>query len=131
MVSVGLGIGRGGRTYKVKVETLLGHLRKNRERHASIVEKAQAKFREMVAARLEEMLALAKEGKKVQVKVGLAVPTCHTREYDTAIGLLEMTLEAGEETVEIDSDEYERFVMDSWEWVERFTTSNRAYVGDL
>jgi hypothetical protein len=125
---MGLGIGRGGRTYKVKIETLLGYLRDNRANHAAIVEKAQAKFREKAIARLEEMLTLAKNGEPVDVKVGLVVPTCHIREYDTAIGLLAMTQEAGEEFVEIDSDEYERFVMDRWEWVERFTTSNRAYL---
>jgi len=125
-----MGIGRG-RTYKVKIDTLLGHLKKNREEHVGIVEEAQAAFREKVIARLDRMLTSAKAGEQINVEVGLRVPTRHTDAFDNAIGLLEMTKEAGEDTIEIDSGEYERFVRNCWEWTGVFAESNRGYSSRL
>ena len=121
-----MGIGRG-RTYKVKIDTLLGHLKKNREEHVEIVEEAQAAFRAKVITRLDAMLAAAKNGEKINVKVGLRVPTKHTDAFDNAIGLLEMTQKAGEDTIEIDAGEYERFVRNNWEWTDDFRHSNAGY----
>jgi len=125
-------IGMGhGRTYKVKISTLLGHLKKNRGEHVAIVEEAQLAFRKKVITRLDALLALAKSGEKINLQVGLRVPTRHTDAFDNAIGLMEMTTDAGEETIEIDSGEYERFVRNRWEWTDEFTDSNRAYSSRL
>jgi hypothetical protein len=121
-------IGRGhGRTYKVKISTLLTHLRTNRDEHVAIVEEAQAKFRELAIKKLDLMLQDAKSGKGIRTRLGLDVPSVHTDAFDNAIGILEMTQEAGEETIEIDAGEYERFVRNNWEWTQEFNASNRAY----
>ena len=121
-------IGRGhGRTYKVKVETLLEHLKKNRDEHVAIVEEAQANFRKKVIERLDTMLTAAKAGEKFSVEVGLKIPTKHTDAFDNAIGILEMTMEAGETTIEIDAGDYERFVRNCWEWTDSFRHSNSGY----
>lgn len=85
-------IGRGhGRTYKVKIATLLGHLRKNKEDHVEIVEEAQAEFRKLAIAEIESMLTDARSGKGISTHLSLEVPTVHTDAFDNAIGLLEMT----------------------------------------
>jgi hypothetical protein len=122
-----MGVGRGGRTYPVLIGTLLTHLKQNREEHVEIVEEAQANFRKLAIEKLDGMLDDAKSGKNISTSLGLKVPTVHTDAFDNAIGLLQMTQEAGEEKIEIDSDEYERFVRNNWEWTDRFVTSNRAY----
>jgi hypothetical protein len=125
-------IGRGhGRTYKVNIETLLGHLRENRDEHVEIVEEAQANFRKLAIQKLDMMLADARTGKPIRTKLGLDVPSVHTDAFDNAIGLLEMTMEAGEKTIEIDAGEYERFVRNNWEWTEEFRFSNRTYSSKL
>ena len=126
-----LGRGRGGRTYKVKIETLLGHLRKNRDNHVAIVEEAQASFRELAIARLDTMLAEARANKKIATHLGLDVPSVHTDAFDNAIGLLTMTMEAGETIIEIDADEYERFVRNNWEWTHEFVASNKRYSSQI
>jgi len=121
-------IGRGhGRTYKVNIITLLTHLKKNRDEHVEIVEEAQAAFRKLAIEKLDAMLADAKSGKNIRTSLGLKVPTIHTDAFDNAIGILEMTQEAGETTIEIDAGEYERFVRNCWEWSETFSTSNSGY----
>ena len=125
-------IGRGhGRTYKVKIDTLLGHLRKNKEDHVEIVEEAQAEFRKLAIEEIESMLKDARSGKGISTHLSLEVPTVHTDAFDNAIGLLEMTKEAGEEIIEIDSGEYERFVRGNWEWTDQFRTSNARYSNKL
>ena len=121
-------IGRGhGRTYKVKIETLLGHLKKNREEHLSIVEEAQANFRKLAIQKLDAMLQDAKSGHAIRTHLGLTVPSIHTDAFDNAIGILEMTADAGEDYIQIDAGEYERFVRNNWEWTEKFRTSNGGY----
>ena len=121
-----MGIGRG-RTYKVKIDTLLGHLKTNRDEHVEIVEEAQAEFRRLAIEKLDGMLADARSGKGISTSLGLKVPTIHTNAFDNAIGLLEMTAEAGEKIIEIDSGEYERFVRNCWEWTDQFRASNAGY----
>lgn len=121
-------IGRGhGRTYKVKIDTLLTHLRKNRDEHVEIVEEAQAEFRRLAIQKLDSMLQDAKSGKGISTSLGLKVPSVHTDAFDNAIGILEMTKEAGETTIEIDAGEYERFVRNCWEWTDAFILSNKGY----
>jgi len=121
-------IGRGqGRTYKVKISALLEGLQKNRKEHLQIVEEAQAKFRELAIEKLDQMLQDAKNNKGIQTRLGLDVPTIHTDAFDNAIGLLQMTADAGETIIEIDSGEYERFIRNNWEWTQTFRHSNSTY----
>lgn len=115
------------RTYPVKVDELLEILRRNREDHLSIVEEAQANFRERVIARLDSMLAEARAGRVDRLEVGLSIPRNFVEHFDNAIGLLEMTQRAGTEEVEISASEYKRFVQNQWNWTKEFNTSNAAY----
>ena len=126
-----LGHGRGGRTYKVLISDLLTTLKKNRAEHVEIVEEAQAAFREQFIKKLDLMMADAKAGKPIDTHIGMRVPSAHTGAFDNAIGLMEMTQRAGEETIEIDAGEYERFVRNRWEWTEDFNVSNAPYSNKL
>jgi hypothetical protein len=121
-------IGRGhGRTYKVNISELVDTLKKNREEHVEIVEEAQAEFRKLATAKIEQMLEDARSGKGIQTSLGLKVPSIHTDAFDNAIGLMEMTMRANETVIEIDAGEYERFVRNNWEWTSEFVASNRRY----
>ena len=125
-------IGRGhGRTYKVNISELVQTLKKNREEHVEIVEEAQAEFRKLAIQKLDVMLKDAKSGKGIRTSLGLKVPTIHTDAFDNAIGLMEMTMRANEQTIEIDSGEYERFVRNNWEWTSEFIAFNRSYSNKL
>ncbi len=126
-----LGANGYGRTYKVKINELLEHLKKNRDEHVDIVIEAQAAFKKATIEKLEQMLELARSGKPISMALGLTVPTVHTDAFDNAIGILEMTARAGEEVIEITSDEYERFVRNRWEWTEKFRHSNAGYSSRL
>src|SRR5258706_6872278 len=96
----------------------------NRAQHHKIVVEAQAGFREKVIARLDEMLKLAADGKKIDINVGLAMPQDFTKEYDKIIGMLKLDIN---ETVELEQSEYQMWVQDEWGWSRSFTSSNSAY----
>lgn len=116
-----------GRTFPVLIEKLLDHLKKNRNEHQEIVEEAQVAFRNRAIKEMDRMIAQAKKGEEIVMRVNLTVPTIHLKEYDNAIGILGMTKEAGETTVEITADEYDRFVDNNWDWTRNFATSNAPY----
>lgn len=122
-----MGSNRHARTYTVKIGDLLTALKENRQEHMQIVEEAQAAFRKATIEKLEEMLDQARAGKRVNMHLGLMVPSSHLDTFDNAIGLLEMTKDAGEEVIEITADEYERFVRNRWEWTREFVESNAPY----
>ena len=125
-----------GRIYTVMIDKLLEQLEKNREEHVNVVIEAQEAFKKATIEKLEYMLQQARSGQKVDMSLGLVVPTVHTDAFDNAIGLLKMnkealTAEGKPLTIEITSDEYERFVRNKWEWTDRFIDSNRRYSGSL
>jgi len=103
---------------------LLNIMRRNRDAHHAIVLEAQAGFREKVIERLDEMLKMAAEGKKIDINVGLRMPEDHTEEYDTIIGMLELDIH---DTVELDMSQYKPWVQDEWGWQRSFTTTNAYY----
>lgn len=111
-------------TITVDKAALIATMEENRKNHATIVAEAQAGFREAVIKRLDEMLAAAKQGKKINLAVGLRIPDDHTNEYDTVIGMLKLDL--GEQ-VELDYPQYRQWVEDDWGWRDQFLTTNSHY----
>ena len=108
----------------VKKDELLAIMKKNRTEHHDIVVEAQEGFRQKVIERLDEMLKLAAEGKKIDINVGLTMPQDYTKDYDRVIGMLELDIN---ETVELDQSQYTSWVQDEWGWQRSFTTSNSSY----
>lgn len=103
---------------------LIDIMKKNRAEHHDIVVEAQQGFRAKVIERLDEMLHLAQEGKKIDINVGLRMPEDHTEDYDRVIGMLELDIN---ETVKLDESQYSQWVQDQWGWQRSFTVSNSTY----
>lgn len=103
---------------------LIEIMEKNREAHHQIVVEAQEGFRERVIERLDEMLKMAADGKRIDINVGLQMPQDYTKEYDRVIGMLKLDIN---ETVELDQGQYANWVQDEWNWSRGFTTANSFY----
>lgn len=54
----------------------------------------------------------------------LTTPEDHTKDYDRAIQMVEWSIE---DTIELDTRQFQQLVMDEWEWKERFDTQIAAY----
>jgi hypothetical protein len=111
-------------TIKVKKTELLDVLRKNREAHRDIFEKACVGYRKVAVEELERSLADARAGRKIRQNLALIEPMDQTKDYDRAIRMLEMSIE---DTIELDEQQFAQYVQDDWRWKEQFTASNSRY----
>lgn len=105
---------------------VLAALRVNREEHQTIVREAREGYmrdaRMAVLKRLDEL----DSGKLVALSFNLALPQDFTKEYDTAIRMLE--LHTGE-TVSLDEEMVRCLVLNEWGWMGSFLRSNSSYSG--
>jgi len=109
---------------KVDRTAVLERVKTNREQHRKIVLEAMEGYRTAVIKELDRMLSDAKEGKRIRTRVELIAPQDHTREYDTVIDMLQMSVE---NEVTLTSVDFMRYVRDEWEWQHQFLEANAAY----
>jgi len=80
---------------EVRVIDLVKKLKENREQHRELYETARDGYREQAVKMFRAELAKAEAGWDFRNNVFLDPPQDHTTDYDNAIEMLEMTLEAG------------------------------------
>ena len=110
----------------VKKAKLLEILKKNKEEHREIFVEALEGYKKKVIDLLESRLAAIKSGLKVNLYFQVTEPVDQTKDYERAIGMLEMSLE---DEVELNEQDYKCYVMDDWTWKHQFLTSNPFYSG--
>lgn len=103
---------------------LLEVIKKNRAKHKEIVDDVFTNYRKRVIEELDKALVLAKSGKQLITNIQLIQPMDMTETYDRAIGMLEMCLD---ESVSLDTDEYDNYVLDKWDWSRQFSSSSASY----
>jgi hypothetical protein len=103
----------------------LSVLQENRGKHKQVVNEAITKYREEAIKQLDEMIAEAKAGKRIRRELTLIEPVDQTREYDSAIKMLEMSVD---DEITLDSHSFRTLVLDQWQWKAQFSVSNSAYV---
>ena len=109
---------------KVEKARLLATLKENREAHREEFLAAQEKFRERVIEALDQRLAEAKKGSKVDLYIRLPEPEDYTYKYDAAIAALDWMI--GDE-VTLDDHEFKQLVLNQWEWAAAFAGNTQAY----
>lgn len=109
-----------------KKDEVLTALRANREEHQQILKEARegyvAEARKWLAGKLDQLSA----GKITGLACNLVVPLDYTKEYDTAIRMLELHQE---DTVSLDEAMVRCLVLNEWGWMSGFLASNSAYSG--
>lgn len=103
---------------------LINTVKQNRGKHRETFLAVQEKFRERVIEEFEKRLALAREGRRVDLYVHLVEPKDQTRDYDRIIGMLEKSTETD---ITLDEKDYERYVMDRWDWKDQWKTVSATY----
>ena len=109
---------------KVSKATLLAVLVKNRAAHRAIFEEAMDGYRKEVIKQLDAQLNRAKAGKRVNLAFALYEPQDQTKDYDRAIGMLEMSLE---DDILLAENDFKCYVLDDWSWKQKFLASNSTY----
>ena len=106
-----------------KVE-LLGVLEKNREGHREKFLKAQKAYRQRAIEELDRSLEDARMGRDIRLIISLPKPEDHTEDYDREIRMLKMSVS---DQITLQSYEFDQFVMDRWDWSQKFTTTASSY----
>ena len=109
---------------RVDKAKLLDILKRNRDQHRAMFLEAQNGYHEEVIRLLDERLADARAGRRINVVFTLPAPIDQTHEYDVAIEMLDMSIDA---VVELTEVEFRQFVKDEWHWQQHTTAVNTLY----
>ena len=109
---------------KVNKGDIVVVLKKNRDEHRTIFLSAVEGYRKRAIEILEENIAIIKKGKLERLYVTLPVPEDHTKDYDRAIKMLEMSVDL---EIELSEKDFKQYVLDDWSWQQDFLASNTAY----
>lgn len=109
---------------KVNKAELLTTLQTNRTKHRQIFEEACDGYQKAVIKELEAQLKRAKEGIRQSMSISIPAPIDQTKEYDRAIAMLKMSVDA---EVLLSERDFQCYVLDDWNWKQQFLTSSRAY----
>lgn len=112
-------------TITVSKQRLLETLRTNREEHRELFLKAQDVFRQRVIEVLDERLRHARAGRKVELFIHLPEPEDYTERFDQAIAMVEW---AEGNSIELTEKDFQRYVLNRWEWAQSFAAATRSYV---
>lgn len=112
------------KSIQVQKTRVLEVLRNNRVKHRDIFLEACEGYRKKATEELDKLLSEIKQGRLPVISIVLPLPEDHTREYDRAIGMLEMSMT---DIVELTEEDYKRYVQDDWTWKRQFLMRNTAY----
>jgi hypothetical protein len=113
---------------KVKRVDLLEIIKANRDKHGDLFLKAQEGYRELVIEEFDRMLKDARNGKAIKRSITMPEPVDHTDDYDTAIAMLEMSVD---DEVMIDQVAFAQYVRDKWTWKAHADFTNTAYAAKM
>lgn len=111
----------------VKKEQLLKILKENRAKHVSDYKEALEDYRAAYIEVLQKNIEIAQSGAEDMIpvdEINLPEPQCYAKSYDTAIGMLEISVD---ETVQLNEIQYRQYVNDEWGWSDSFKLSNSTY----
>ena len=109
----------------VNKEKLLTTLQTNRSEHRAMFEKAQEVYRAEVIKVLDKRLKQARKGGRIVTFINLPEPVDYTTEFDRAIAMVEWN-EGNEVT--LSERDFQRYVLNMWEWQQNFAASTMRYV---
>ena len=109
---------------KVNKKELLMVLKLNRAKHLEEFNSASKIFIQDAIEKLQSMLTTAQNKGKIIQSLGLTEPVSYVSSYDTAIKMLEMSVD---DIIELSQQEFIQYVEDSWGWKQSFVTTTSMY----
>lgn len=112
---------------KIDKKKLLARLRENKTQHEKVFIETfnnyKIKARENLETFYKESPAKIAAGENVYYP-SLTIPTSYSKEYETAIEILEFSVD---KTVELTHEEFKQYVRDEWSWHKVFTQVTGFY----
>lgn len=114
-------------TITVSKDDLLTTLKANLEEHQNTFDRAQEQYRQRIIEALDRRLQDARDGKRISTYINLPEPVNYTEEYRTAIAMVEWAVG---DTVDLTQRDFERYVLNKWEWTANFAANTTMYITD-
>ena len=113
---------------KVSKQELVEKLKENREVHIAEYTEMIQDYKSKVTKELKKILKESKNKNNwdPRTSVHLDKPRSYATEYNQIIGLLEMSVE---DTFDISQEEYNKYVLNQWNWSSSFEFSKMSYLG--
>lgn len=96
---------------------LLEKLVENRRQHVEVYELAAEAYQKALVTEMKEKLAAVEAGEDISYFRFDGKPNNQVEDYDRAIAMVEMT---SSDTVELNSTDFEHFILDKWYWKDDF-----------
>lgn len=114
------------RTVRVNKGELVNSLTENRKKHKSDFEAASKGYREYMIAELSKVEERLKAGETVELRFDFdKPPQDHTKEYDVALKMMEMSTDS---IIELGEGEFRQLVLDDWDWKRGWEACNLKYL---
>ena len=108
----------------VKRFELIDALNNNKKKHVEDYDDAFKTWKEEVIVKLKELLDKFSSDPKTPLEINLPEPVCFVKEYDIAIGMMELEVN---EIIEISEQDSRRFFLDQWSWSQSFLSNTMLY----
>jgi hypothetical protein len=114
------------KTVKIRKAELKAIVTKNAAKHRDDLADAWDGYNKACIDVLEKLLAKFRSGEKVTaVQLYERPPEDHTKDYDRVLKMIDMSVD---NEIELDQNDFSRYVLDEWEWKEMWAVSNSKYL---
>ncbi len=113
------------KTVKVNVAELLIIILKNQQEHNDEYAEMMKEYAETVKDKSAELLKFNLAAKNnFKKSFNAPEPKNNSKDYERIISMLQMTVDT---VIELDTQEYEQYVMNNWHWTREFSASKTVY----
>jgi hypothetical protein len=112
------------RTVTINKDAFIQKVSANRATHRAVFERALDGYQARLVRELEGRIADVRAGRQIDRYISLPEPADHTDDYDRILAMAEMSID---DVIELDADDFARFVMDQWSWKQDFTETTAFY----
>jgi hypothetical protein len=114
----------GEMTVNVNREDLIRVLQLNLKKHTQDYKETLELYYKQLLVDLKELTAQAKAKTKKRIQFNPAQPKSYEKTYTDTIEMLMMSVD---ETINLDMDNFRKFVKDEWDWKNEFSTVSNFY----
>lgn len=112
------------RTVTIQKSAFVEKVTSNRADHRATFEAAIDGYRRRMVQELEDRIDDLKAGRQIDRIIRFEEPEDHTRDYDQALLMAEMSVD---ETLELTNAEFTQYIMDDWGWKQNFMANSSQY----
>lgn len=102
-------------------------IEKNMRKHELEFSEAWTEYCRTSALKFKQLADAAEKGKQFENHTGLIKPSSHVDDYERILAMLKT---CSDTNVELNQEEFARYMQDEWEWQSQFKYTNSLYLSN-